>query len=148
MNYHIDILSETAAVIPYTVSSAASKIITYGNLAGETVLEEGTMLVRGSDSISNTTVSGGGIGNFNGDGTDDVLLYNTKTGGVICWLVNDGLYESATGVGYAAPGWEIVGVDDFNHDGTDDVALRFSNDNEVYAWIVENGTCKDAIRIA
>ena len=95
MNYHIDILSETAAVIPYTVSSAASKIITYGNVAGETVLEGGTMIVRGSGSISNTTVSGGGIGDFNHDGTDDVALRFSNDNEVYAWIVENGTCKDA-----------------------------------------------------
>ena len=77
-----------------------------------------------------------GIGDFNGDGRDDVLLRHDN-GAVTDWLgqANGSFFSNHAAASYALPtGWHIAGVGDFNGDGRDDALLR--NDNgSITEWI-------------
>ena len=81
------------------------------------------------------------MGDFNGDGSSDVLLKNTATGGVATWILEDGSYDSTAWVGTLTSDWDIVEVGDFNGDGTDDVMLQDASGN-VAAWLIEDGAYK------
>ena len=68
-----------------------------------------------------------GTGDFNGDGTDDIVLQD-GTESVSIWLSNGDSYVFAKGGEYMLPaGWDIFGTGDFNGDGRDDVLLRNGN---------------------
>ena len=67
-----------------------------------------------------------GIGDFNGDGRDDVLLKHDN-GAVTDWLgaPNGTFFSNHANASYALPaGWHIVSTGDFNGDARDDVLLR------------------------
>lgn len=50
-----------------------------------------------------------GTGDFNGDGTTDLLLRNSNTGVVTDWLMSGGQY-SGSGYGYSVDSsWHAVG---------------------------------------
>jgi len=91
------------------------------------------------------TVSG--IGDFNGDGIDDVLLKNTADGGVATWLL-DGTAKcvAAAGIGFLAAGQSLVGTGDVDGDNVDDV-LFSDADGKLYAWTVQDGAYKELIAL-
>ncbi len=82
-----------------------------------------------------------GIGDFNGDGKDDILWRNTATGENYVYPM-DGLTILGT-EGYlrtvADLNWEIVGVGDFDGDGKADILWRNSATGQNYLYPM-NGT--------
>ena len=81
-----------------------------------------------------------GVGDFNDDGSSDILWQNTTSGEVYLWLMNGTTILSQGEVETVAPsaGWVIQGVGDYNDDGTADILWRNSN-GEVYIWLMNGG---------
>ncbi|MBN1916661.1 MAG: FG-GAP repeat protein [Verrucomicrobia bacterium] len=82
-----------------------------------------------------------GVGDFNGDGKDDVLLRETTTGQVAMWFMN-GLRLAAAGVITTvdpASGYEIKGVGDLNGNGKDDIVWHNTTTGEVAVWLMNGG---------
>ena len=74
-----------------------------------------------------------GIGDLNGDGTDDVLLRHE--GGRWLYFQTDGRFRNAAGRRIALPTgleWRFAGIGDLNGDGTDDVLLRHADGRWFY----------------
>ena len=73
-----------------------------------------------------------GVGDFNGDGYPDYVLYNANTRQTAIWYLHNNVYV----IGVYGPtlpvGWFVVGVADFNRDGHPD-------------YLLENGTGQTAI---
>jgi hypothetical protein len=81
-----------------------------------------------------------GVGDFNGDGTDDVLWYNTQSGLMGAWLVNDGVYSAWTSIAGADPSsWSFSGIGDFNNDNMDDILWCNNDTGLTGAWLLDNG---------
>ena len=94
------------------------------------------------------------VGDYNGDGVDDVMLQNimpenvdgvtiTGSGDVFTFLTGDinaikaGASPTVAYAGCATDGWEIKGSGDFDGDGIDDVLL--SDGTGVAGWKMTNG---------
>ena len=91
--------------------------------------------------FANSTVHG--IGDFNGDGRDDMVTSFTS-GGVSSYELWFGLQSGAFGVedpftGFGVPiQWQIAGIGDFNGDGRDDLLWRHQ-DGKISNWLYAGG---------
>ena len=83
-------------------------------------------------------------GDFNGDGTDDVLLRNDN-GLIHTWLLdNNAKIIDRVNLEHTSWDWNIEQVGDFNGDGTDDVLIR-RYDGQVHSWLLENAQIKSRV---
>jgi hypothetical protein len=81
-----------------------------------------------------------GTGDFNGDGTSDVLWQDQSTGLVGAWLIKNAVLNGWAGFSSPDPTvWIVVGVGDFNGDSTSDVLLENQATGLVGAWIIKSG---------
>ncbi len=82
----------------------------------------------------------GSLGDFNGDGTTDLLLLrrNSTTGTteVGLWLINDGVAVTQQTIQTAPAGWDLVNTNDFDGNGTTDLLFtrRLQGGTEVGVW--------------
>jgi hypothetical protein len=79
-----------------------------------------------------------GTGDFNGDGTSDILWRNTSTGEVDTWLMNNGHVTGGAALGSVSSAWQFAGIGDYTGNGTSDVLWRNTNTGAVDTWIVNN----------
>ncbi len=70
-----------------------------------------------------------GTGDFNGDGVDDVLIYNSSNGAVMIWGISGYHVAWSTTLNYVptSQGWTIQGVADIDHDGVSDIVWRHTS---------------------
>jgi hypothetical protein len=68
-----------------------------------------------------------GVGDFTGDGTSDILWYNSSTGDAQEWLINNGGWAGTVDLGTHPGNYQIAGVGDFTSDGIDGVLWTGTN---------------------
>jgi Ca2+-binding RTX toxin-like protein len=93
-----------------------------------------------NDAVALTSVSTdwfvAGVGDFNGDGRDDILWRNND-GQLSNWLgqANGGFVpNNANAAGFVPTAWTIVSVGDYNGDGRDDILWR-NADGTLSNWL-------------
>ena len=134
-----------------------------GTVSGETITGSGDVFIFLTDTRENVIegnrpaegiiytgcVTDGweivGFGDFNGDGTDDILLSDGLN--LAGWQMEDGARTRDWSFGSLTDGWKFAGIGDFDADGTDDILLA-DPDNNLAAWTVKNGKVNGTIAIA
>src|SRR2546422_291567 len=103
---------------------------------GLTIASEGSVNVV--DPVSGWQVQG--IGDFDGDGRDDVLWRNLATGENYIWLMNGWTIASGGLIRTVADqAWQVKGIGDFDGDGKADILWRNTVTGEDYAYFM-NGS--------
>ena len=82
---------------------------------------DGTSKSLGSSGWSGWDVRA--IGDFSGDGKDDLVLFNQYTGSIV--MLPDGNADNFKSIGQLdAKDWFVVGAGDYNGDKKDDLLVR------------------------
>jgi glucose/arabinose dehydrogenase len=84
-----------------------------------------------------------GVGDFNGDGKDDIVWRNSSTGETYVYLMTG---NAIAGEGYlrtvADQGWQIAQIGDFDGDGKSDILWRHSGSGDNYLYPMDGTTIK------
>jgi hypothetical protein len=78
-------------------------------------------------------------GDFNGDGTSDLLWRNAATGAVVDWSMNGGTADGKATL-RTDPAWTVAGVADVTGNGTADILWRNSATGAAALWLMNDGT--------
>jgi probable HAF family extracellular repeat protein len=115
---------------------------------GSTIESTATPTYQGSAVSPGASWSVAGIGDFNGDGADDILWQNTN-GSLAMWLMNGSTIESSvtpTCQGSAvspSASWSVAGIGDFTGDGDADILWRNSN-GSLAMWLMDGSTIESS----
>ena len=83
------------------------------------------------------------IGDFTGNGIDDVLWYNVNTGDVSSWELQNGQWSQSVDFGthpgpaggsYPGTGWQVEAVGNFTGNGIDDIFFYNAGDDQTDLW--------------
>jgi glucose/arabinose dehydrogenase len=90
------------------------------------------------------------VGDFDGDGREDLLWRNAATGQVVAWFMN-GLTFGNTGIVSPSRGtdlnWRLAGVGDFDGDGKPDIVWRNQSTGADEIWLMNGLTQKAVVPI-
>ena len=89
-------------------------------------------------NVNNSWVTQG-VGDFNGDGTSDILWRNTLTGDVGVWYMNPNGSFTTQDLGVVGIDWTIEAVGDYNGDHKADILWRNAN-GDVGVWLSNPGS--------
>jgi len=78
-------------------------------------------------------------GDFNHDGTSDLIWYNATTHDADLWKLSNGQWAGSVDIGAHPAGWSPIASGDFNHDGTGDVLWFNPATNALDVWKLANG---------
>ena len=74
-----------------------------------------------------------GAGDFDNDGTDDILWQHSG-GQVHAWEMSNGQQVSGHNIHDPVPSdWNLIGAGDFNNNGTDEILWQDAS-GQVFAW--------------
>ena len=122
----------------YTIQRNGSSILVSGP-GGTDTLRHVERLVFDDRNVIGSADGILTLGDFNGDGTDDLAWRNVGNAKVQTWLLDQGHVEEATTLGAASLPKQALGSGDFNGDGTDDLAWRNPANAEVQIWTIRDG---------
>jgi hemolysin type calcium-binding protein/VCBS repeat protein len=80
-----------------------------------------------------------GTGDFDHDGTTDVLWRNSSTGQLDEWHMAGGRWARSIDLGSHGGDWQVAGIGDFNGDGASDILFRNTVTGQVDEWVMANG---------
>jgi hypothetical protein len=77
-------------------------------------------------------------GDFNHDGTNDILWYNSATLDADLWKLGNAKWAGSVDIGAHPAGYNLIGSGDFNHDGTPDVLWYNPASRDLDIWKISN----------
>jgi subtilase family serine protease len=125
-----------------------------GDGLGDLLWQNGTMgevslwLMSQATGVSYTTANIGsadsswsirGTGDFDGNGTSDILWSQPTTGATALWLMSGGWVVSTPLLPSVQSPWSIAGTGDFNGDGITDILWRQPQTGANAVWLMYQG---------
>ena len=99
---------------------------------GAQAVSSNIVSLGGSPAVPDATWSVAGLGDFNGDGTND-FLWRNQNGTLVDWTMNGSQITASQAVTFGANpvapdnSWNVAGIGDFNGDGKSDILWRNTN---------------------
>jgi hypothetical protein len=118
---------------------------------GSTIVSSQAITSQGVAVAPGASWSVAGIGDFNGNGNDDILWQQSGTGALVEWLMNGSQISSSVTPTYqgiaASPdtSWSIAGIGDFNGNGNDDILWQQSGTGALAEWLMNGGTISSSV---
>jgi hypothetical protein len=75
-----------------------------------------------------------GIGDFSGNGYNDILWYNAQLGLVGIWTMSGTTRTASHVLSGGSSDWDLAAVADFDHTGLSDILWRQKSSGDVYLW--------------
>ena len=113
---------------------------------GSTIVSSQAITSQGAAVAPNASWSVAGIGDFNGNGDDDILWQQSGTGALAEWLMNGSQISSSATPTYQGiavspdASWSIAGIGDFTGNGNDDILWQQSGTGALAEWLMNGGT--------
>jgi hypothetical protein len=85
-----------------------------------------------------------GLGNFNGDGTADLLLRNDQTGGLQVYNIKDDKIVGTAFLGLIGTDWMYAGVGPIADDSSQNLLLR-NTSGDLESYTIKNNAIVDAV---
>jgi hypothetical protein len=79
-----------------------------------------------------------GVGDFNGDGTTDIVWQNKASGQAEIWSMSNGHATGYSPIGNLAA-YSLLGTGDFNGDGASDIMWQNKSSGQMEIWSMSNG---------
>lgn len=99
-------------------------------------------------TVANTNWRAVGLGDFNGDGKDDVVWWNYSFGTVaVVYPNDDGTLQYDTIGRLPSTSWYVVGVADFDNDGGPDLLLQHGSTRRVAFWMLDGVEYRETIEV-
>ncbi len=87
-----------------------------------------------------------GVGDFNGDGSIDILWRDTTSGTLSIWFTNGTQVTSGASVGTLPSTWNVAAVGDYNGDGYSDILLLDSA-GDLAEWLMTGATVSSSVGV-
>jgi hypothetical protein len=101
------------------------------------MMSAGTSAPRSVTTVSSTTDTVVGVGNFDGDSLHRADVLHRSTNGDVSIVLGGG---GTVSLGNVASEWLVEGIGDFNGDQTSDILWYDVNSGWVGTWAMQNGT--------
>jgi hypothetical protein len=83
-------------------------------------------------------------GDFDGDGSRDVIFQHDTSGSIAAWLMSGTTLLAGADVGQVAEtAWKIRGAGDFDRDGWPDLVWQHEGDGRVAVWLMQGTSLRD-----
>jgi serralysin len=86
-------------------------------------------------------------GDFNHDGTNDLLWYNSTTRDLDLWKISGGKWAGSVDIGTHPAGYQPLAGGDFNGDGTADALWFNPSSGDVDIWKIANGQWAGSVSV-